>query len=164
MSDVNSNRASSISLWMDDRSLRQPRVRLLAHGVLHDRRDVVAADRLCEPEHELRQILSELARRGVALLRIPGERLVDDALEVRRNAPVDLRDRRDLRGLDLVDDLNVGIAGEQALRREQLPQDDPDGKDVGAAIDLPPQRDLGREIRCSRRETPPPCPRIRASR
>src|SRR4029079_11687240 len=118
---------------------------LLAHRVLYYRRDVVAADRLREAEHELRQLLSELARGVVALARILGERLVNDALELRRDLPVDPRDRRNFRALDILDGLEIAIAEEQAPRREQFPEHDPDSEDVRAAVDVLPGRRLGRE-------------------
>jgi hypothetical protein len=131
---------------MDERALCQASVLFLAHRGLHDRRDVVCAHRLREAEHEARQILPELTCARVTFVAVPGERSVDDGLELGRDAAVDLRDRRYLRGLDLMEDLDLGVAREQALRSEQLPQDDPDGKDVGAAVDVFPQCRLGRQV------------------
>lgn len=77
---------------------------------------------------------------------VSGERSIDDALELGRDAGVDLRDRRNARCLDLVQDLNIAVAGEQAPRREQLPQDDSDGEDVGSAVYVFSERRLRRQI------------------
>ena len=40
----------------------------------------------------------------------------------------------------------VGVAEEEALPGEHLPEDDPHGEDVGAGVDLLPLRGLGREV------------------
>ena len=58
----------------------------------------------------------------------------------------DLRDRRDLRLLHLLHRLEVGLAEEEALPGEQLPEDDADREDVGPASTSWPMRRLGREI------------------
>ena len=59
---------------------------------------------------------------------------------------VDLRDARHLRRLHLLHRLEVGVAEEEALPREQLPQDDADREDVGPRVDVLPHRRLGREV------------------
>ncbi len=48
--------------------------------------------------------------------------------------------------LHALDGLEVGVAEEQALPREQLPEDDADREDVGAGVDLLPHRRLRRQV------------------
>ncbi len=52
-----------------------------------------------------------------------------------------------LRRLHLLHGLEVGVAEEEALPGEQLPQDDPDREDVRAGVDLLAHRRLGRRGR-----------------
>ena len=57
-----------------------------------------------------------------------------------------MRDRRDHRLLHHLHGLEVGVAEEKRRAAEQLPEDDPDREDVGALVDLLPERGLGREV------------------
>ena len=59
---------------------------------------------------------------------------------------VDLANRRDARLLHLLHGLEVGVAEEQAAPGEQLPEDDADREDVGACVDVLPERRLGRQV------------------
>ena len=77
---------------------------------------------------------------------IARQRLADDLLELRLHFRVLRGDRRHLGLAHQLDRLVVGLAVEQALAGEQLVQQDADGEDVGAAVDLLAAGRLGRQV------------------
>jgi hypothetical protein len=94
-------------------------------------------------EQQLIQSTPEIARALVALRRIFSERLHQDALELRRNGAIDFADRGHTRGLHHAHGLEIRLAHEQATARQELPQDDADGENVGAAVHRPALGGLG---------------------
>ena len=97
-------------------------------------------------EQVLRERVLQIARRLEALVEIARQRLAHDLLELRRDLGVLRGDRRHLGLPHQLDRLVVGLAVEEALAGQQLVQEDADGEDVGAAVDLLAARRLGRQV------------------
>ncbi len=88
----------------------------------------------------------QLARGLVALLWIGGEGLEDHLLEAfRTGARHAARSGNEARA-HLLEDGEVGIAGEELLAADQFPEEDAGGEDVGAAVDGQALHLLGRHI------------------
>src|ERR1019366_2524989 len=132
---------------VDDARLHRAVALALLERALHERRDVEGADRDAEGEEELGQVAAQVASVPVTLRRLARERPVDDPLELRGHLLVDLRDARHLRRLHLLDGLEIGVSEEESLPRQELPEDDAYGEDVGASVDLLAHGRLGREVR-----------------
>ena len=132
---------------VDDARLRRPVSLALAHRALHQVRDVEGADGDRVLEEELREVEPKVSRRLISLRGLTRERAIDDALEIRRHARVDFDDARNHRLLDLLDGLEVGVAEEEPLASEELPEDDADGEDVGAGVDFLSHGGFGRQVR-----------------
>ena len=145
-------RREAVDLVVDERvderglGLRRPLAHQLHLRVAHQRRDVAGGDLHAPREQVLRQRVAEIGGVVVAVLGVPGQRLAHHALELGLDVGVERLQRRHPRLADLLDGGVVGVAVEQALAREQLPQDDAHREHVGASVDLEPARGLGGQV------------------
>ena len=94
------------------------------------------------------QLVAQLAGAREALVGIARERLEHDRVELGRARLVERRRRHDVALLDLEQRLVLVLAREQRARGEQLVQDDADGPQVAARVEVAAARDrLGRHVR-----------------
>ena len=97
-------------------------------------------------EREARQRLGGGARAGEALRRILGQQAQDDGFERRRQIGAEGARRRD-RGVKVLGDHDQRVvAGERQPAGDQLVEHHAQRVEIGAAVDLAPQRLLGGEV------------------
>ena len=114
------------------------------HCLANERGDFERRNGVSELEEIAAEVAPQVARREVPLIGIPREGLQYDALELGLHFGVQLRERRDPRGLDLANGIEVRLAEKETPAGEHFPEHDANGENVGAVIDCLAHRRFGR--------------------